>query len=140
VLQMKRFESIDLDIIISRLEVKCSFPCNIPGLQRQATTYAQVFHACLQVGACRGVFIAGVSDNYTTVDAMTLPGSDIQPYMFDKQYQMKAAGSAVVSVLHSTARARRLHTNVVISKPVARGELVLEQLHKMYSLDAYLNS
>lgn len=52
---MERFTSVGLEVAVTELDIRITLPATEEDLQNQATQYAQVVQACVNVKKCVGV-------------------------------------------------------------------------------------
>lgn len=52
---MERFTSVGLEVAVTELDIRITLPATKEDLQNQATQYAQVVQACVNVKKCVGV-------------------------------------------------------------------------------------
>jgi endo-1,4-beta-xylanase len=92
---MQRFADLGLELIITELDIRISTPADSSELQRQAQQYAGITQMCLEVSACSGITVWGISDRDSWVPG-TFPGEGAA-CLYDDNYQPKPAYSAMVT-------------------------------------------
>jgi len=103
VANMKHFAGLGVDIYVTEFDLNLH---EIPGGQKkkwafEAGVYADMLAACLEVPACKGFSLFGISDKNswynTSVDDLHLPRTE--PLPFDDNYNPKPAYYAMQKVL-----------------------------------------
>lgn len=79
------------------MDIRLWLPSNPNILTTQATEYANVVKACVAVKKCAGLTVWGMSDKYSWVPT-TFPGFG-EPLLFDKDFKIKPAYTAVANAL-----------------------------------------
>lgn len=100
--QLRAIEALGLEAEITELDLPLLlFATSTDPLAAQARAYADVFSACLEVSACKGITMWGISDAHTWLD--TQPFFEFyapnQPLLFDAQGLPKPAYDAVLATL-----------------------------------------
>ncbi|KAF5334330.1 hypothetical protein D9611_014171 [Ephemerocybe angulata] len=95
--QLKRLASTGLDIAVTELDIRIKRPVTPAKLQQQKGEYALVTKGCLEVPACVGISMWGVSDQNSWVkEALPAFGA---PLMWDGNLRRKGAYGAVDGLL-----------------------------------------
>lgn len=94
---LERFAELGLEVAVTELDIRIPRPVTQEKLEQQAEDYSTVVQACLNVSACQGVTVWGVSDQHSWVNDW-FP-EDAEPLLFDDNYQPKPAYYAVQETL-----------------------------------------
>lgn len=86
---MERFADLGLQVMITELDVRVPESATEQDLAQQAEDYREVLELCLQVDACSGVSVWGVTDAYSWVPGH-FPGEGAA-LPFDEDYAPKPA-------------------------------------------------
>lgn len=102
VAQLRAIEALGLEAEITELDLPLLLFSNaVDPLAAQAQAYADLFSACLEVSACKGITTWGISDADTWLDS--LPPFDFfapnRPLLFDEHFLPKPAYDAVLATL-----------------------------------------
>jgi endo-1,4-beta-xylanase len=86
---MQRFADLGLEVIITELDIRMDLPADSGKLAQQAEDYAEVVTACMNVPACEGITVWGISDRDSWVPGV-FPGQGAA-CVWDESYQPKPA-------------------------------------------------
>ncbi|MBN0040105.1 endo-1,4-beta-xylanase [Cellulosimicrobium cellulans] len=94
---LQRFADLGVDVRITELDIRMSTPADASRLAQQASDYAKVFRACLDVDRCTGVTLWGITDRYSWIPGV-FPGQGAA-LVWDDAYAPKPAYAAIAEVL-----------------------------------------
>lgn len=94
---LQRFADLGVDVRITELDVRMPTPADASELAQQASDYAKVFQACLDVDRCTGVTLWGITDRYSWIPGV-FPGQGAA-LVWDDAYAPKPAYAAIAEVL-----------------------------------------
>ncbi|KAH6912913.1 glycosyl hydrolase family 10 protein [Coprinopsis sp. MPI-PUGE-AT-0042] len=97
---IERLASTGLEVAITELDIRIPKSVDSSKLAQQQRDYEAVTKACLNVPACVGITIWGVSDRHSWVDS-TFPNDD-SPLLWDDNYGRKSAYTGVTSAINSS--------------------------------------
>jgi endo-1,4-beta-xylanase len=98
---MQRFAALGVNVAITELDDRIQLPASSANLQQQATDFAAVVNACLQVPACPGVTQWGVGDADSWIPGFFSGYGSAT--MYDSAYQPKPAYTATANALGASA-------------------------------------
>jgi endo-1,4-beta-xylanase len=98
---MTRFANLGLDVAITELDDRITLPASSANLQQQATEFANVVKACLNVSRCPGVTQWAVGDADSWIPGF-FSGQGAAT-MFDQSYQPKPAFTSALAALGGAA-------------------------------------
>jgi endo-1,4-beta-xylanase len=101
---MQPFADLGLTVEITELDISLQlFADDNTSLNDQAEVYAAYTRACLELEACSGITVWGISDGNTWLDSSQLTKFEAphQPLLFDDDYQPKASYFSILSVLNT---------------------------------------
>ncbi|WP_251153905.1 endo-1,4-beta-xylanase [Cellulosimicrobium sp. Marseille-Q4280] len=94
---LQRFADLGVDVRITELDIRMSTPADASKLAQQASDYAKVFQACLDVDRCTGVTLWGITDRYSWIPGV-FPGQGAA-LVWDDAYTAKPAYAAIAQAL-----------------------------------------
>ncbi|PRY01798.1 endo-1,4-beta-xylanase [Allonocardiopsis opalescens] len=94
---IQRFADLGLEVTITELDIRVPTPASNASIQQQGNDYRAVMNACLNVSACTGVTVWGVTDRYSWVPD-TFPGQGAA-LPIDENYNAKPAYWAMYEAL-----------------------------------------
>ncbi|MBM7819423.1 endo-1,4-beta-xylanase [Cellulosimicrobium cellulans] len=94
---LQRFADLGVDVRITELDIRMNTPADASRLAQQASDYAKVFQACLDVDRCTGVTLWGITDRYSWIPGV-FPGQGAA-LVWDDAYAPKPAYAAIAEVL-----------------------------------------
>ena len=103
-----RLGALGLKVHITEMDVRCTPPCGQDRLALQAKIYGDIVEACLNsTNICQSVETWGVTDRYSWLWDFDNPHKvDMQPLLFDINYNKKPAFYEVLAVLQMAAEER----------------------------------
>ena len=91
--------ALGVDVAYTELDIRLNVPANASAVQAQAEVWDSTVRACMDVEACRGITVWGISDKYSWIPG-TFPGEG-EALLWDEDLMKKLAYNVTLEAILS---------------------------------------